>query len=257
MFHNQYTLVPKQPRMYANLCRRNSDGRVCVVKKNVTEDEVAITGRVSGVHGAVAVVDTFVETLVLEFIPGDDLYSHVYAHETLSEKEAIRLVRKIAETLAVLHDDLKVVHCDIKPDNIMYNSGDPVIVDFGLSCIDGDDSRCGFTADYAAPEVVENLYRFETKQRMLPQTPKRDMWALGVVLYFLLSKTVPFGSAFREGDEQPGIHPDLRECIKTHTPCFPDRTFKRVTDETKSIILALLSKDPADRPSAKDLVCRL
>lgn len=82
--------------------------------------------------------------------------------------------------------DLGVVHKDLKPDNIMLTENSEIkIVDFGFSTVlaPGElaTSLCGSLA-YSAPEILLEL----------PHDSKADIWSLGVILFYMLTKKLPF-----------------------------------------------------------------
>ena len=106
-------------------------------------------------------------------------------------------MRKIAEGMAYCHDH-DVVHRDLKPENILITAeGQPVIMDFGLALTKGSHrvtyanlSATAGTPDYMAPEQIEG-------QRGDPRT---DLYALGTILYEMLSGDCPSAAITIGGD---------------------------------------------------------
>jgi serine/threonine-protein kinase len=109
----------------------------------------------------------------------------------MEPEKAVDLARKIAEGMAYCHE-LGVIHRDLKPENIILTSeGQPVIMDFGLALTKGSHrvtysnlTAAAGTPDYMAPEQIEG-------QRGDPQT---DVYALGTILYEMLSGKTPFAA---------------------------------------------------------------
>lgn len=121
-----------------------------------------------------------------------------------SEADAARLVREVASALAFLHG-LDTVHADLKPENLMLSTehaSDCVIklVDFGCAQVTAPDSAFqlakgskGETANtpaYCPPEVLDKRLAKSTLD------PSMDMWALGTILYIMLTGMHPFGTYF-------------------------------------------------------------
>jgi hypothetical protein len=129
--------------------------------------------------------------LVMEWLEGEDL-SHRLAREPLSLTEALALLRRAAEALAVSHRE-GVVHRDIKPSNLMLRAGRPgdvVLLDFGLARyavptlmgVTGTGMVLG-TPGYMAPEQASS-------KPEIP--PAADIFSLGCVLYECLTGQAPF-----------------------------------------------------------------
>lgn len=137
-----------------------------------------------------------------------------------------------------------IVHRDIKAENILFKSSNQndltvKICDFGLSrYLDSGKNPLSNkklhevvgSPYYMAPEIIEKKYDFQC-----------DIWAAGVVMYFLLSGTFPFsGSSFS----------DIIAHIKTHTVQFETIAWKKISDHSKDFIQKMLAKNPVIRLSA-------
>ena len=125
--------------------------------------------------------------IVLEFIDGQSLTARLVARR-LSHIEATRLILSVAEAVHYAHRK-GLIHRDLKPDNILLDrEGNPHVADFGLAIraehLHLHVREVAGTAAYMAPEQV----RAET-HRLDART---DLWALGVIYYFMLSGRRPF-----------------------------------------------------------------
>jgi eukaryotic-like serine/threonine-protein kinase len=131
------------------------------------------------------------EYLVLEYLRGRTLRAVMqeYAPALLPTSEAVRIILHICEALTYVHKH-GVIHRDIKPENIMLlESGEIRLLDFGLALQEGKRrvSWRGFsspigTPDYMAPELWLGK----------PGSIQSDIYAVGVVLYELLCRRLPF-----------------------------------------------------------------
>lgn len=95
--------------------------------------------------------------LVLEYLPGGELYNYLDKRGKISEDEARVIIRQILSGLEYCHSK-RLVHRDIKPENILLDKLENIkIADFGLSNImrDGEflTTSCG-SPNYAAPEII-------------------------------------------------------------------------------------------------------
>lgn len=114
----------------------------------------------------------------------------------------------------------------------------PKLVDFGLSKIIGPKETCNDpfgTLSYVAPEVL--LQR--------PYDKKVDLWSLGVIIYLLLSGTLPF-----DDDDDREI---ARQTI--HDPVdFSYQAWSKVPEDAKQLIKGLLNKDPEGRTTLQEVL---
>lgn len=152
------------------------------------------------------------------------------------EQTIIKILRDVSAGLAYLHEN-KVVHQDIKPDNILIShSGDYLISDFGISAAANvDDSVvsgfCG-TKAYMGPERFNGM----------PAVFASDIWSLGAMAYEIVTGQVPFG-------ESGGLAQSLGDKIPTIS--------KKISPELKELIYSCMAPTPWERPMAKDIKDKL
>ncbi|HZT80718.1 MAG TPA: serine/threonine-protein kinase, partial [Gemmataceae bacterium] len=146
---------------------------------------------------------------------------------------AAALVEKVARAVQHAHER-GVIHRDLKPSNILLDEqGEPKVGDFGLARLTGADSdltRTGQapgTPGYMAPEQCEGH-----------ATGQSDVWALGVVLYELLTGQRPFSG--RTNDE-------VTHRIRTAEPRSPRALAPGLGRDLETVVLTCLEKDPARR----------
>ena len=134
--------------------------------------------------------------IALQYIDGEDLKTYLKrVGRKRDPAEAIRLVRQIAIALEAAHDK-GVIHRDLKPENIMLRKGEPVIMDFGLARRATGATDAGLTqgmivgtAAYMSPEQAVG------KAEGIDH--RSDLYALGVILFEMLTGEWPFaGAAF-------------------------------------------------------------
>ncbi len=187
--------------------------------------------------------------IVMAFIPGKSLAENLKSRsQPLPPKQAALIVRKLALALQAAHDK-GIVHRDLKPANILFDPQrkDVVITDFGLAVrtSGGDvrETRSGMllgTPVYMSPEQA----RGDVKQ----VGPASDLFALGVILYELLTNQRPFQGSLGEviGQIQHVEPPSIR----TLNPQLDERL--------DAICRQAMAKNPVDRfPSMKALATAL
>ncbi|KAI0139862.1 Pkinase-domain-containing protein [Xylariaceae sp. FL1272] len=147
--------------------------------------------------------------IIMEFVPGGDLGKFISEHGAIAEPHVKTIAEQLVDAVGYLHDN-KITHRDVKPDNILIRSANPLVVkltDFGLSkMIDTEQTFlktfCG-TLLYCAPEVYTEYSSYDDHgqrtQRRSRQPVDRerydhavDIWSLGGVLFYTLTSSPPF-----------------------------------------------------------------
>jgi serine/threonine-protein kinase len=173
--------------------------------------------------------------LVMEYVEGEPLLAAL-RHGRFAWTRAARVAAQVSEALARAHQ-LGVIHRDLKPENVLLASrnGEDFIklTDFGIAkildapALTFSEQRFG-TPGYIAPEYVEGA----------PADPRGDLYALGVVLYEMLTGAMPFDARGAELLAAP-----LREA-----PVKPSARTEGVPAELEELVLRLLARHPQDRP---------
>lgn len=180
--------------------------------------------------------------IAMEFVPGEDLHTVLSNHGPLPERRIIRVITQVLSALSDAHS-VGVIHRDLKPENIMVEQrrNDPdfvKVLDFGIAKIQDSDgpalTRAGFvcgTPEYMSPEQA----------RGAQLDHRSDLYAVGVILYQLVTGVLPF-----EADSAVGYA--TKHLNEEPPPPSRRRSGVRVSPGMERIILRALSKNPEERP---------
>ncbi|KAL1256077.1 hypothetical protein QQF64_014138 [Cirrhinus molitorella] len=176
--------------------------------------------------------------LLMELVTGGDLFDAITQSGRFSEPSAACMVRDISQALEYIHSK-SIAHRDIKPENLLvqrHGSGglNLKLADFGLAMVVTEPvfTVCG-TPTYVAPEILaETGYGVGV-----------DIWAMGVILFVLLSGFPPFRSPDRNQEE-------LFRLIQKGEVHFLSPYWDNVSEGAKALVRALLEVNPKRRLTA-------
>ncbi|CAG9324084.1 CDPK1_39 [Blepharisma stoltei] len=178
--------------------------------------------------------------IVTELCTGGELFDRIISQHRFYENTAASYMYQIVSALMYCHQN-GIVHRDLKPENLLFENDSqdaPIkVIDFGTSLKFSPNTKLSNftgTAYYVAPEVIKGKY-----------DEKCDVWSAGVILYIMLCGIPPFNAS-----SENGILMKVSRGVFT----FAMPEWKNVSQEAKSLITKMLTKDPAKRPSAEEVL---
>ncbi|XP_053672390.1 ovarian-specific serine/threonine-protein kinase Lok [Anopheles nili] len=182
--------------------------------------------------------------MVLEYMKGGDLLTRIISNKYLPEKTAKLYFLQMCHAVKYLHEK-GITHRDLKPDNILLEDDNELtllkVSDFGLSKFVRKNSVmrtiCG-TPQYVAPEVLQTGGRGAYTQKV-------DIWSLGVVLFTMLSGTLPFSDDYGS----PAVEQIKRGSFNWRHPVW-----RQVTPAAKKMLSVILRLSPSARPTIDELL---
>jgi len=205
------------------------------------EREARAAVRIKSEHVArvtdVGTLETGSPYMVMEYLDGQDLSQLLHERGPLPIEEAVDYVMQAIEAIAEAHS-LNIIHRDLKPANLFRTvrpDGTPSIkvLDFGISKLSGVDASMTQTSSmmgspyYMSPEQMTSSKNVD---------PRADVWALGIILYELVSGSVPF-----DGDTVPEIVAKVLQ----NSPARVSRT--DLPSELEAALHKALAKDREQR----------
>lgn len=179
------------------------------------------------------------------------------SRKNYTEKDVAKQMKAMLQVVSYLHNTLDVVHRDLKPEHWLYDSQNSLkLIDFGLSYFASTSSktvpRRPGTVAYLAPElVVLEINKFSEGMDGVSfdgaVKKSADMWAMGVILFRLLTGTIPFSS---HGDSNVAVVRAILDYKENKTIKYGDDKFVSVSDNARKLIEGLLEKDPEKRLTA-------
>jgi len=202
--------------------------------------EVAAARKVNGLFTAMVVdadVDAPEPWLATAYVAGPSLAEAVREQGPLPVNSVLALAAGLAESLAAIHA-AGVVHRDLKPSNVLLGPDGPCVIDFGISRAVEQTSltRVGFvigSPGFMSPEQAEGH----------EVGPASDIFSLGAVLAFAAIADSPFGSG--------------STAALVYRIVYAPPNLEGVPDEIRPLLERCLAKDPAQRPTASELLAEV
>lgn len=193
------------------------------------------------------VSDDHEDYIVYEYVDGRDLDDRLGAKPSLWPlREAAALVAKIARGIHAAHS-AGVIHCDLKPGNIMMTAaGEPKVTDFGVAIRIGEalGRRDGSSSEAASRHPIGNVAFIAPEQFRGESdaiTVQADIFSLGGILFHLLTGVLPSGSTLSEIARHHAAETGQSEppSLRTHRP--------EIDPDLECIAMKALARKPQDR----------
>lgn len=219
--------------------------RLMAGREHMVRNEIAVLKRVSVGHRNILTLVDYFETmnnlyLVTDLALGGELFDRICRKGSYYEADAADLIRATLSAVAYLHDH-GIVHRDLKPENLLFrtpeDNADLLIADFGLSRIMDEEqfhvltTTCG-TPGYMAPEIFKKTGHGKPV----------DIWAIGVITYFLLCGYTPF-------DRDSNLE-EMQAILQADYSFTPIEYWRNVSTTARDFIKQCLIIDPRQRMSA-------
>ncbi|PHH83124.1 hypothetical protein CDD83_3058 [Cordyceps sp. RAO-2017] len=221
--------------------------RLMAGREHMVRNEIAVLKKVSMGHQNILTLVDYFETmnnlyLVTDLALGGELFDRICRKGSYYESDAADLIRATLSAVAYLHDH-GIVHRDLKPENLLFrtpeDNADLLIADFGLSRIMDEEkfhvltTTCG-TPGYMAPEIFKKTGHGKPV----------DLWAVGVITYFLLCGYTPFD---RDSDFE-----EMQAILGADYSFTPLEYWRGVSGQAKDFIRRCLTIDHARRITAHE-----
>jgi len=219
--------------------------RLMAGREHMVRNEIAVLKRVSMGHQNILTLVDYFETLnnlylVTDLALGGELFDRICRKGSYYESDAADLIRATLSAVAYLHDH-GIVHRDLKPENLLFrtpeDNADLLIADFGLSRIMDEEqfhvltTTCG-TPGYMAPEIFKKTGHGKPV----------DIWAIGVITYFLLCGYTPF-------DRDSNLE-EMQAILIADYSFAPIEYWRGVSLSARDFIKRCLTIDPTQRMTA-------
>ena len=174
---------------------------------------------------------------VMPYVEGESLRDRLNREKQLPVDDAVRIAREVADALQYAHEH-GIVHRDIKPENILLHGGHAMVADFGIALAASHSD--------GSTRMTETGMSLGTPHYMSPEqamgereiTPKADIYALGCVLYEMLTAEPPFTGATAQA---------IIARVMTEEPRSLVLQRKSIPPHVEAVVQRALEKLPADR----------
>ena len=178
---------------------------------------------------------------VLEYCSGPDLATYLQRNRFIQEKEARIIITQILEGLEYLNKlPNKIIHYDLKPENIIFNNMEVKISDFGLAkIVESNTDRVQLTSQgvgtywYLPPECFE-------EKKNVNISSKVDIWSIGVILFEMFFRKKPFGQNYTQDKL-------LKERVMQNAKVLEIPNKPNISEECKDFLRHCLAYHQEDR----------
>ncbi|MCS5695955.1 Stk1 family PASTA domain-containing Ser/Thr kinase [Desulfofundulus thermocisternus] len=185
-----------------------------------------------------------IQYLVMEYVDGEDLKTIIRREGTLPPEKAVQIAYQILEALEHAHEN-NIVHRDIKPHNILITKGGwAKLTDFGIA-------REASTATITQTDTIVGSVHYISPEQARGELagPRSDLYSLGVVLYEMLTGSVPFS-----GDSPIAVA--IKHIQEEPEP--PSHRNPAISPALEQIVMRAMQKNPELRfGSAREMARRL
>lgn len=195
--------------------------------------------------------------IIMEFLEGEPLAKRIKRVKSSLGPDSLRIVRQLASTLSAAHAK-GIIHRDLKPDNIMMvpDSEAPggeraKILDFGIAKIAAEQAENQQAAGLTQVGAVMGTPRYMSPEQCRGAGKvdgKTDVYALGIIAFEMLTGRLPF-----EAEGAGGLMADHM----FSPPPAPREIDPGIPVPIESLVLSMLAKDPAQRPTMPEVVARI
>lgn len=182
--------------------------------------------------------------IVMEYVPGKDLKSILKDRSSLPVHESLSLMIQACSGIGYAHR-AGVVHCDVKPQNMLITPDQQLkVTDFGIAR-----ALASIQSEEKSDVVWGSPQYFSPEQAAgYPPSPASDVYALGIVLFEILTGTLPFTGSSATA---------LAHAHQFNSPPIPSSINQDIPEPLDQIILKVLSKEPASRYRTADQMGRI
>lgn len=188
------------------------------------------------------------------YVAGDSLGERMRGVGRMPVPAALRYAREIAAALGAAHRR-GVIHRDVKPQNVLLDAetGRAMVTDFGIASVSGAADRAGPDGEPLTRQgMVMGTPRYMSPEQATGErdlTPASDLYALGVILYEMLTGEYPY---------KVGAPPNFMLAHLTQPVIPPVARVGDMPQDVERLVLRLLAKDPADRyGSAEEVIAAI
>lgn len=170
--------------------------------------------------------------MAMTYVKGETLKARLKREGRIPPDEALHIVQQVAEALCYAWEESRLIHRDVKPENIMLTDGGVVkLTDLGLAMRDSDwraDMEISGSPSYMSPEQFAGE----------PLDTRSDIYSLGVTLYQMLTGELPFKAS---------TVTTLAHQHYEQKPIPPNQIVKLIPNSVSSLVKKMLAKQPSDR----------